>query len=42
MQSSFIVIKFLLLNFENTNAKRAVLPNEVKFKNLVNIALMKL
>ena len=43
MQINFIVIKFLLLNFENTqNAKRAVLPNEVTFKNLVNTALMKL
>lgn len=42
MQSNFIVIKFQLLNFENTNAKRAVLPNEVTFKNLVNTALMKL
>ena len=42
MQSNFIVIKFQLLNFESTNAKRAVLPNEVAFKNLVNTALMKL
>ena len=42
MHSNFIVIKFLLLNFESTNAKRAVLPNEVTFKNLVNTALIKL
>ena len=43
MQINFIVIKFLLLNFENTQTqKERYLPNEVTFKNLVNTALMKL
>ena len=43
MQSNFIVIKFLLLSFENTQTqKERYLPNEVTFKNLVKTALMKL
>ena len=43
MQSNFIVIKFLLLSFENTQTqKERYLPNEVTFKNLVNTVLMKL
>jgi len=43
MQSNFIVIKFLLLSFENTQTqKERYLPNEVAFKNLINTAHMNL